>query len=85
MIKYNPKTGRMERAEPDPVPSSNVLLEKTKRMFLTRIRKFNFSDEQLLETINKIKSGTRNTRYLVNSTTPEGYSEIVYFLLREIK
>lgn len=74
------RTGMM-KIKHDSTPPGDFLFRQVKRVHGALIMRNGITDDAILNMIAKVKSGTRNIRYLSASTKAE--QEIAYFILRQ--
>lgn len=72
--------GKLKEEQKTPVQ----VLSTVQRTHSHRIRANNITEAELLEMINKVFTGTRNIRYLVDPKDPKRLEEVGYTILREV-
>lgn len=68
----------------DMKPSDAELLRRIKSIFYMRIRIGKVTDEEIMELIKKVHSGTRNIHYLVKRGEGTRVRDIAEYIIREI-
>lgn len=82
-FRFDARTGGMKIVEESRLSPAEVLILVKRRHYNT-IRSEAISDKKLKDMIEKVRSGTRNIRYLVEPTDSLRYRDIVYTVLREL-
>lgn len=80
---WDSKIGTFGKVKPEEKTPVQVLSTVT-RVHSHMIKQNNITEAELLEMINKVFTGTRNIRYLVDAKDPKRLEAVGYTILREV-